>query len=111
MSRATPSWQVHGRCNDGSGDLAPVFFSERLDDIARAKRLCATCPAMIPCLEGALERREPGGVWGGQLFLNGRILANKRGRGRPPLRPRPGDRLPEIPIPPHLRGVAEVRTA
>jgi WhiB family transcriptional regulator, redox-sensing transcriptional regulator len=111
VSRASSSWQVHGRCNDGSGDLAAVFFSERLDDIARAKRLCATCPAMIPCLEGALERREPWGVWGGQLFLNGRILANKRGRGRPPLRPRPGDRLPEIPIPPHLRGVAEVRTA
>ncbi|MGH9234538.1 MAG: WhiB family transcriptional regulator [Acidimicrobiales bacterium] len=105
------SWQVHGRCNDGSGDLAAVFFSQRLDDIARAKRLCATCPAMIPCLEGALERREPWGVWGGQVFLNGRIVANKRGRGRPPLRPRPGDRLPEIPIPEHLRGVAEVRTA
>ena len=111
MSCTTGTWQVHGRCNDGNGDLAAVFFSERLDDIARAKRLCATCPVMIPCLEGAIERREPWGVWGGQLFLNGRILAHKRGRGRPPLRPRPGDQLPAIPIPEQLRDVAEVRTA
>jgi WhiB family redox-sensing transcriptional regulator len=111
MSRTTGSWHVHGRCNDGSGDLAAAFFSERLDDIARAKRLCATCPVMIPCLEGAIERREPWGVWGGQLFQNGRILAHKRGRGRPPQRPRPGDRLPAIPIPEQLRDAVEVLTA
>jgi hypothetical protein len=29
---------------------------------------------MIPCLEGALERREPWGVWGGQLLVDGRVL-------------------------------------
>ncbi|HEX2563662.1 MAG TPA: WhiB family transcriptional regulator, partial [Acidimicrobiales bacterium] len=80
-------------------------------DIARAKNICATCPALIPCLEGALERREPWGVWGGQLFLNGKILATKRRRGRPPKLPRPEDQLPEIPIPEHLQGVAIVRIA
>ena len=105
------SWQVHGRCNDGSGDLAAVFFSERLDDIARAKRLCATCPAMIPCLEGALERREPWGVWGGQLFVDGTILATKRRRGRPPKVPRPEDEPPVVPLPEHLRDVPVVRIA
>ncbi|MGI8491243.1 MAG: WhiB family transcriptional regulator, partial [Acidimicrobiales bacterium] len=36
-----------------------------------------------PCLTGAIERREPWGVWGGQLFVNGRMLAQKRKRGRP----------------------------
>ena len=108
---AEDSWWAHARCNDGSGQLAEMFFSEELQDIARAKHICATCPALIPCLEGALERREPWGVWGGQLFLNGKILATKRRRGRPPKRPRPEDQLPDIPIPEHLQGVAIVRIA
>ena len=105
------SWWAHARCNDGSGRLAEMFFSEELQDIARAKHICATCPALIPCLEGALERREPWGVWGGQLFLNGKILASKRRRGRPPKTPRPEDELPEVPIPEHLRDVAVIRIA
>ena len=29
-------------------------------------------------------RREPWGVWGGELFVNGKIVAQKRKRGRPP---------------------------
>ena len=71
-------------CNDGSGELTALFFSEDLLDIARAKHLCSTCPLQSLCLAEALERREPWGVWGGQLFENGRILAHKRRRGRPP---------------------------
>lgn len=75
------------RCRDGAGTLAALFFSDQLDDIARAKAICATCPVRVPCLAGASERREPWGVWGGQLFLNGKILAFKRKRGRPPKNP------------------------
>jgi len=78
---------AEARCRDGAGALAVLFFSEQLDDIARAKAICATCPVQEPCLEGAVERREPWGVWGGQLFLNGKILAFKRKRGRPPKSP------------------------
>jgi WhiB family redox-sensing transcriptional regulator len=75
---------AQARCRDGSGSLLELFFSEQLDDIARAKVICSTCPVREPCLAGALARREPWGVWGGQLFLNGKILAFKRKRGRPP---------------------------
>lgn len=71
-------------CNDGTGTLTSLFFSEDLLDIARAKHLCSTCPLQDACLEGALERKEPWGVWGGQLFANGRVLPHKRRRGRPP---------------------------
>ena len=71
-------------CNDGTGTLTSLFFSEDLLDIARAKHLCSTCPVKDPCRDGALERKEPWGVWGGELFVNGRILAHKRRRGRPP---------------------------
>ena len=77
------------RCNDGTGNLTALFFSEQLDDIARAKALCAECPVREACFEGALARSEPYGVWGGHLFLKGRVLAFKRPRGRPPKNARP----------------------
>lgn len=102
-------WWADARCNDGSGGLARLFFSEKLQDIARAQAICATCTALVPCLEGAIERREPRGVWGGQLFADGRIVAAKRRRGRPRKVPTPDDQLPERPLPEHLRGVAVVR--
>ena len=101
-------WWPQARCNDGSASMAGLFFSEELQDIARAKEICAKCPVMAQCLEGAVARREPWGVWGGQMILNGRILAKNRRRGRPPKIPRPEDRLPEIPIPEHL---SHLRTA
>jgi hypothetical protein len=34
--------------------------------------------------------------------MGGRILANKRGRGRPPKVPRPALVVDEVPVPPHL---------
>lgn len=79
------SWREQARCRDGQGTLTELFFSEQLDDIARAREFCAECPVKAPCLAGALARREPWGVWGAQLVWKGRVLAQKRRRGRPPL--------------------------
>jgi WhiB family redox-sensing transcriptional regulator len=98
------TWWADARCNDRSGRLTAVFFSGDPQDIARAKGICATCPALLPCLEGAIERREPWGVWGGEFFLDGRILAVKRRRGRPRKLPRPEDIVPHVHLPEHLRG-------
>lgn len=99
---ANDDWQAGALCAtvENAGDL---FFSEELGEIAAAKRICAECPVIAPCLEAAIRRAEPWGVWGGQLFYNGRILAKKRRRGRPPKQPRPEDQFPEIPIPEHLQ--------
>ncbi|MGH9178644.1 MAG: WhiB family transcriptional regulator [Acidimicrobiales bacterium] len=80
---AATDWSL-AKCRDGAATMVELFFSEQLEDIARAKAICATCVVREPCLAGAVERREPWGVWGGQLFLNGKILAFKRKRGRPP---------------------------
>jgi WhiB family transcriptional regulator, redox-sensing transcriptional regulator len=60
-----------------------LFFAERPEQIRQARALCLQCPARGPCLEGALQRAEPWGVWGGQLILSGAIIPAKRGRGRP----------------------------
>ncbi len=72
------------KCNDGTGSLVALFFSEQLDDIAQAKHICTLCPVREECLAGALARAEPWGVWGGHLFVKGKVLAHKRRRGRPP---------------------------
>jgi WhiB family redox-sensing transcriptional regulator len=85
-ARSGADW-AQASCRDGTAGMVELFFSEQLDDIARAKAICAGCPLADPCLEGAIDRREPWGVWGGQLFANGRILPFKRKRGRPPKNP------------------------
>lgn len=71
-------------CQDGTGELTALFFSEQLDDIAQAKAICEGCPLREPCFTEARARREPFGVWGGRLFFKGKVLAVKRARGRPP---------------------------
>jgi WhiB family redox-sensing transcriptional regulator len=77
-------WRAQARCADESSALVDLFFSEQLDDILRAKAFCVECPVRQACLDAAVERREPWGVWGGELFANGKVLAHKRRRGRPP---------------------------
>ncbi len=60
-----------------------LFFAESPQDVEYAKALCRACPVRMACLSGALERREPWGVWGGELFLRGEVVPRKRPRGRP----------------------------
>ncbi|MGH3412163.1 MAG: WhiB family transcriptional regulator [Marmoricola sp.] len=60
-----------------------LFFAERPEMLERAKALCASCPVREHCLAGALDRREPHGVWGGEILVDGEVVATKRGRGRP----------------------------
>jgi WhiB family redox-sensing transcriptional regulator len=60
-----------------------LWFADAPADIERAKALCRDCPAQLACLAGAIERREPTGVWGGQILDKGGIVTHKRPRGRP----------------------------
>lgn len=75
---------------DGGADSLPcqvnpadLWFAELPVDVERAKELCGSCPIREACLDGALQRREPWGVWGGQLVLQGVVVPRKRPRGRP----------------------------
>ncbi len=60
-----------------------LWFAESPADVEAAKALCVPCPLREACLAGALERREPWGVWGGQLVVAGVVVPRKRPRGRP----------------------------
>ena len=67
-------------CHEEDPDL---WFAEASADLERAKALCGPCPVRAECLSAALHRREPCGVWGGEILHSGQIIAHKRGRGRP----------------------------
>ena len=62
-----------------------IWFAETPEGLEYAKSLCAECPLRAMCLEGALERSEPWGVWGGEILDGGRVIPRKRARGRPRL--------------------------
>lgn len=62
---------------------AELWFAETPEGVAQAQRLCGDCPVRASCLAGALDRREPWGVWGGELFERGVPVARKRRPGRP----------------------------
>lgn len=74
------SSQLELPCRSGDADL---WFAEVPAELERAKLLCADCPVRASCLAGALARREPWGVWGGEIFERGAVVARKRPRGRP----------------------------
>lgn len=76
-----------------------VFFADAPSEIEYAKTLCLDCPVKADCLAGAVARREAAGVWGGELIVNGGVVARKRPRGRPRKHP-----LPVTPTPPAPEG-------
>jgi WhiB family redox-sensing transcriptional regulator len=82
--------ELHDAADQVNDDLLPcrvnnseLWFAESPADVEFAKVLCRDCPVRDLCLNGALERREPWGVWGGELFLQGVVIPRKRPRGRP----------------------------
>ena len=60
-----------------------LWFAETPAGLEEAKARCADCPVRDACLAGALRRGEPWGVWGGEIFDRGVVIARKRPRGRP----------------------------
>src|SRR5215469_7405053 len=61
-----------------------LWFSDLPADLQLAKAYCRPCPMRRVCLTGAVERHEPHGVWGGEIFALGAIITEKRPPGRPP---------------------------
>jgi WhiB family redox-sensing transcriptional regulator len=72
-------WQIRAACR---GPQAAVFFppsyferkDEKFERESRAKAICAQCAVREPCLDFALEIREPHGIWGGLNELERKVL-------------------------------------
>src|SRR3954453_18744681 len=60
-----------------------LWFSDAPAELELAKTLCVECPLRVECLAGAVDRAEPWGVWGGEIFERGAVVPRKRPRGRP----------------------------
>ena len=60
-----------------------LWFAETPAQLEEAKAFCSDCPVRSACLAGALDRAEPWGVWGGEIFERGVVIPRKRPRGRP----------------------------
>ncbi|WP_374111112.1 WhiB family transcriptional regulator [Nocardia sp. JCM 34519.1] len=80
VARPTRTREVTVPCRVGDPDL---WFAESPVQLEEAKALCASCPIRKGCLNAAIDRREPWGVWGGEIFDQGVVIARKRPRGRP----------------------------
>ena len=97
-------WESNAAC---SALPTAMFFTDDVAEISTAKRVCLRCEVRSECLDSAVARREQFGIWGGHLFVAGRIVLSKRRRGRPPKVARPQDSFPEVDVPaPYRRLVA-----
>ncbi|MZE54935.1 WhiB family transcriptional regulator [Streptomyces sp. SID5770] len=59
------------------GDSGPALLQEE-----EAKAVCRRCPLMAACLQGALDRGEAAGVWGGMSEKERRSLKRRAARDR-----------------------------
>ncbi|MCY0921141.1 WhiB family transcriptional regulator [Streptomyces sp. H27-G5] len=59
------------------GDTGPALLQ-----VEEAKTVCRRCPMLMACLQGALERNESAGVWGGLSEPERRSLKRRAARKR-----------------------------
>lgn len=94
-----PEWHDQAVCKGKDPDL---WFLDRGDSSAEAKAICAECPVEAECLDWALTRKEPRGIWGGtsererRRIRQGLPVVVKRGRQVKP--PRDTKRRYEHPL-------------
>jgi WhiB family redox-sensing transcriptional regulator len=65
-------------------DPAIFFPGEPGNNPAAAKRICAACDDRLPCLQWALDTREPFAIYGGMTAHERRTMTSRRRPGRKP---------------------------
>ncbi len=58
-------------------------LKERVARFIKARAFCNLCEVKDECLQGAIDRREPSGVWGGEEFFGGKINTGRSKNGNP----------------------------
>lgn len=84
LDRVSEGWQRQAACRGPESALfyppaVPEARPDREGRERRAKAICARCPVRLPCLEFALEIREPHGIWGGLSESERRALIERAG--------------------------------
>ena len=72
------NWKAEGACR---GQDADIFYDPHR--LATARMICRQCPVRQACLDDAVARREPLGVWGGRTpgeRLSGRLGVEENAR-------------------------------
>lgn len=74
------SWRADAAClHVDTETFFPLGLTgEALDQVDRAKRICASCPVREFCLEFALRTNQDHGVWGGHTEEERRTLRRAR---------------------------------
>jgi WhiB family redox-sensing transcriptional regulator len=70
-------WMDEKRC---TARVHRYYFSDKLDDQAVAKRVCAGCPVRRACLDYAITNRIELGIWGGMTEKERREERRRRRR-------------------------------
>ncbi|WP_237074058.1 WhiB family transcriptional regulator [Mycobacteroides abscessus] len=75
--RDTKNWEDLAECRYIDPE---VWFPEKGGSAARAKRICASCPVRIECLDQAISNDERFGVWGGKDYAERKAIKKERER-------------------------------
>ena len=75
-----PSWRESAACRFLETDLFfPIGKTGRaVEEIQRAKAVCASCPIRQPCLTFALDTHQGYGIWGGYDEDERRVMLRQR---------------------------------
>jgi WhiB family redox-sensing transcriptional regulator len=57
-------WWVRAACKGADPE---IFYPKKGASLKPARSLCQRCPVSTPCLNDALERNDPFGVWAGTV--------------------------------------------
>lgn len=82
---ATPGWYRQAACQ---GMNPALFYPDESSKMSQKRRekivaLCGSCDVRQECLDDALARREPEGMWGGLSPRQRDVLAGARARLSP----------------------------
>jgi WhiB family redox-sensing transcriptional regulator len=77
--KVADGWRCQAACR--GMDPAIWYPSPDVDEKSWAIAICAKCPVRRQCLDHALQRREPLGIWGGKTAGQRRGIVARRALG------------------------------
>lgn len=78
LGNVDDGWVGYAACVDVPTHL---FYPDKHHKAEAAKAVCARCPVREQCLNEAMSRRDPHGVWGGLSPEERKSLRRERNRG------------------------------